>query len=184
MVINPFQTRLSHLAILLEKLDIACPAIRFREHNQVQDGCIGSAIIRSMRDRVEMRQFAEAYFVQNFAGLCITIIIALARLVVGQSFKGTPCKSCGNAHILERNDQTIASEEGDKPGNTSSWHPLLIGHIQIIDAQCAHILDSLAIHPIDMLIGRQQRRTVSQPACLAFIEFTDGLYLLLRNAVA
>ena len=66
--------------MLLQQRAVAGRAPGGVQRDQIERRGIGGAVIRRVRDQLEMRQFAIAHFVQDLARLGVAIVVALLRL--------------------------------------------------------------------------------------------------------
>ena len=57
------------------------------QHNQIQRGCVGRAVVGCVRDCLEVRELAQSQLVHDLPGLGIAVIIPLLRLVAAENLQ-------------------------------------------------------------------------------------------------
>ena len=83
-LVNPAQATQGHVAILAQQCLVPEPLPCLVEDNQIQDGRVGRAVVRRVRDPVQVRQLSATELVQDLAGLRVTPIIPLGGLQLRQ----------------------------------------------------------------------------------------------------
>jgi hypothetical protein len=112
---------------------------------------------------VEESQLAKANLVHDLARLLVAPVDPFRPLILRQPVERAARKPRRNRHILVGNDQAVAPEEGDEPGDTGSRHPRCLRHIQVVDTQCPHIINGLPVHTLQIVIMAEQRGAVLPP---------------------
>ena len=79
-VVDPRQAALGRVEMPFQQRAIAGGAPRGVQRDQVQRRRIRRAVIRRVRDQLEMREFAVAQFVHDLARFGVAIVVALLRL--------------------------------------------------------------------------------------------------------
>ncbi len=70
--------------MLLQQPPVACAAPGVMQHDQIEHGGVGGAVIGRMGDQLEVRQFAGAQLVHDLARLRVAVVVALCRLQPSQ----------------------------------------------------------------------------------------------------
>jgi hypothetical protein len=107
-----------------------------------------------MRNQLEMCQLAIAKFVQDLARLCIAIVVASPRLKLSQHFQRTGSKLGIDDHCLQRDDQSIATEQRHEPRQPSGRHEHHVVSAFQGQPERGHVLDALIVATIKLLIAR------------------------------
>ena len=63
--------------------------------NQIERRRVGGAVIRRVRDQLEMRELAVAHLVQYLAGLGVAVVVLLRRLQVEPRISSVPRANSG-----------------------------------------------------------------------------------------
>ena len=118
-LIDPAQSCFDVRTQLIEDTQITGPR-RMTAHEDQPQGCrIDRAIVRRVRNLVEVRHLSDAQFVEDFARLLIAPFVSLCSLVIGEQ----PDRLFGNFGVvgehLKRGDDAIASEKRGIPGHAS-----------------------------------------------------------------
>ena len=90
------------------------------QSNQIKRRGVRCAVIGRVGDQLEVGKLAVAQFVQDLAGFGITVGIFLLGLQRAQDLQRPAGEFWIDQNILQRNDQAVAPERSDEPGQSGS----------------------------------------------------------------
>src|ERR1700730_636490 len=124
-----------------------------RAPSRVQRGGVSGAIIGGVWDQSEMGQLTVAQFVEYLAWLGVSIRIVFLCLKRAEDVQRATCEFRIDQDVLERDDQTVASEWRDEPGKPGGRHE--DGMIRALDreAERGHVLKCAAKKAIELFIA-------------------------------
>ena len=139
--------------MLLQQRAIAGGAPRGMQRDQIQRRGVRGAVIRRVRDQLEMRQFAVAQLVHDLARLGVAIVVALLRLPAAQHVQRAAGELRIDQDVLQRHDQAVAAERRHEPRQAGGGHEHHVVGARDRQAQRRHVLDRLAIAAIELLVA-------------------------------
>jgi hypothetical protein len=106
-----------------------------------------------VQDCLEMRELTQSQLMHDLAGLGITMIVPLRRLVFAQNLQCCCRELRVNQCALQGGNQAVASDQRHESGHTSSGH--LAHVIGALDrqSQSGHVLHRLGKEPVDLLVA-------------------------------
>ena len=85
------------------------------ESDQIERRRIGRAVVGRVRDQLEMGELAVAHLVQDLPGLSVTVVVPILGLKRAQDVERAAGEVWIDQQVLQRNDQAVPAERGDKP---------------------------------------------------------------------
>src|SRR5262249_17839796 len=114
------------------------------QRDQIDRRAISGALIWGVRNKLEMRERAEAQLLEDVSRFCIPVGVVLRRLQRAEEIQCAPGELRIDQVVLKRGDQAVASEWGDEPGKAGRGQERLA--IPRLDrkAERGHILECTA----------------------------------------
>src|SRR6266540_7429597 len=102
----------------LEQCGIATATPSGVKHDEIKRCRVCGPIIRCMRDKLKMRKLAQSELMHDLARLGISVAILLRSLERPKYLESAAREVGINNRVLQRDDQTVTAEQGNKPGST------------------------------------------------------------------
>ena len=128
------------------------PPRRVQRH-QIERRRVGGAVVRRVRDQLEMRQLAVAQLVQDLARLGVAVVVALLRLVLPQHLQRARGEFRIDDHRLQRDDQRVAAEQCHEPRQPGGGHEHHVVRALQRQPQGGHVLHTLIVATIEFLVA-------------------------------
>src|SRR5216684_3362794 len=93
---------------------------------------IGCAVVRRMRDQLEVSKLSVANLVQDLARLCVTVVVLILCLEGAQEVEGATSEIWMDQNVLQRSDQAVPAKR-------------------------SHIFKRLAIKAVELLVAASDR---------------------------
>ena len=132
------------------------------KRNQIERRRIRGAVVRRVADEVKMRQFSATKFMHDLARFGVAPGIAGFRLPEAQYIQRALGEFGPNDHILQRSDQAVAAEWRHEPWQTGGRHVDLPARAFHGQTQRAHVVDRLAVHPVEFFVAGIRIRTTDR----------------------
>src|SRR6516165_10036568 len=136
-----------------------------------------------------MGKLAVTYFVQNLAGFGVAIFVHILCLKRAENFQCTAGELRIDEGVLQRDDQAVASERGDKPRESSRRkEDQVVGPFDR-EAKSGHVLECLTKQTIKLLVARLDLDDLLEPIghrlrVLWLVVTTDTLWRRRQHAIA
>ncbi len=152
--VDPLQARLRRLQVPVEQVALAGRAPGGVQGDQPQRRGVGGAVVRRVRDQLEVRQFAAAKLVHDLAGLGVAVVVPLARLQAAQDLERAARERRIHRDGLQRHDEAVPPERRHEPGQAGRGHELR--GVVAADRQTKrrHVVNRLVEEPVVFLVRR------------------------------
>src|SRR6516165_8228183 len=154
------------------------------QRDEVKRCRIGRAVIGCMRDQLEVCELSIADLVRDLAGLRIAVVILGLRLQRTKDVETATGKIWIDQKVLERNDQAVATERSDKPGQTGSWQKYLVIRPKDRQSKRRHVFKRLAIKTVELFVAATDFQHCPQPLRQVFtVDFVMLVSALMRGTM-
>ena len=110
-----------------------------------------------------MSEFAITELVRDLAGFGVTIVVLDLCLERAQDVEAATGEVRIDQDVLQRNDQAVPAERGDKPRQAGGWQKNLVIGADDRQPERRHVLERLAIKTVELLIAGADLQHGPQP---------------------
>src|SRR5438093_7226413 len=141
---HPLERRLRVRSVAVEDLLVARPLERVREDDQEEQRRIRRSKVGSEGQQTEAGQLAVAQLVRDLAWLLVLLRVIIGRLHAREPVERTEGELRKPADALHRDDESVATEQGDVPGDAGGWDENATPDGEVRHPERFHIGDGLA----------------------------------------
>src|SRR5919197_991356 len=76
---------------------------------------VGCAVVRRMRDQLEVSKLSIANLVQDLARLCVTVVVLVLCLEGAQDLQAATSEIWIGQNVLQRSDKAVPAKRSHKP---------------------------------------------------------------------
>ncbi len=156
VVVDPVERGLGVGQVSFQQRVIAGRAPGGVQRDQIQRRGVGGAVIRRVRDQLEVREFTVTKLVHDLAGFGVAEIIAFLRLPAAQHIQRSAREFRIDQYVLQRNDQAVAAERRHEPGQPGGGQEHHVVGALDRQAQRRHVVDRLVEEAIEFLVAGTQ----------------------------